>query len=137
MLSRARILAAIAFGVAALLAGGAGYAAYEYSRQQGIKDEVSALTGGDPDQGPPLMTRYGCSGCHTIPGVRGARGRVGPPLQQFASRVYIGGVLTNRPDHLVRWIVNPRAMNAKTAMPVTGISEAEARHVAAYLLTLR
>jgi cytochrome c2 len=37
----------------------------------------------------------------------------------------------------VRWIVNPRAVSPKTAMPVTGISEADARHVAAYLLTLR
>ena len=83
------------------------------------------------------MSRYGCAGCHTIPGVRGASGRVGPPLQRFAGRVYVGGVLTNRPDHLVRWIVNPRAVSPRTAMPVTGISEAEARHVAAYLLTLR
>jgi cytochrome c1 len=55
----------------------------------------------------------------------------------LAGRVYLGGVLTNSPDHLVRWIVNPRAVSPKTAMPVTGISDAEARHVAAYLLTLR
>jgi cytochrome c2 len=137
MRSRARTVAAIAFGVVALLGAGAGYAAYEYNRQQDMKEEVGALTGGDPDQAPALMARYGCSACHTIPGVRGARGRVGPQLQQFASRVYIGGVITNRPDHLVRWIVNPRALSPKTAMPVTGISEAEARHVAAYLLTLR
>ena len=39
--------------------------------------------------------------------MRGAGGRVGPPLRQLADRVYIGGVLTNRPDNLVRWIVNP------------------------------
>ena len=137
MRSRARTWAAIAFGIVALLGAGASYAAYEYNRQRGIKEEVGALTGGDPDQAPALMTRYGCSGCHTIPGVRGASGRVGPQLRQFASRVYIGGVLTNRPDHLVRWIVNPRAVSPKTAMPVTGISEADARHVSAYLLTLR
>ena len=136
MPSRAKTLTLAALAILLLGAGGA-YGAYEYSRRQSIRTEVMTLTGGDPERGPDLMTRYGCAGCHDIPGVRGAGGRVGPPLRQLAGRVYIGGVLTNRPDHLVRWIVNPRAVSPKTAMPVTGISEAEARHVAAYLLTLR
>ena len=126
-------------GIAVALAAGAGgaYGAYEYKRQERAKSEAAALTGGDPDRAPQLISRYGCAGCHTIPGVRAANGLVGPPLQKFADRVYIGGVLANRPDNLVRWIVNPRAVSPKTAMPRTGISEAEARHVAAYLLTLR
>src|SRR5687768_2037478 len=85
---------------AVLLTAGAAYGAYRYNRQQDVKAEVTALTGGDPDLGPELMTRYGCAGCHTIPGVRTATGRVGPPLRQVAGRVYLGGVLTNRPDHL-------------------------------------
>jgi cytochrome c2 len=38
---------------------------------------------------------------------------------------------------MIRWIVNPRAVNPGTAMPVTGISPAEARHVAAYLYAQR
>jgi cytochrome c1 len=33
----------------------------------------------------------------------------------------------------VSWIVDPRALSPRTAMPVTGIGEAEAREVAAYL----
>ena len=131
---RTLVLATVAIAV---LGAGAAYAAYEYRRQQTMKTEVAALTGGDPDRAPDLMMRYGCAGCHTIPGVPGANSRVGPPLRQVASRVYLGGVLTNRPDNLVRWIVNPRAISPKTAMPVTGISETDARHVAAYLLTLR
>jgi cytochrome c2 len=133
---RARTIALIAVAVTAAGAGAA-YGAYAYNRQQDIKAEAAALTGGDPDRAPDLIVRYGCAGCHTIPGVQRASGRVGPSLQGLAGRVYIGGVLTNRPDHLVRWIVNPRAVSPKTAMPVTGISETEARHVAAYLLTLR
>jgi cytochrome c1 len=136
MRSRAR-LASLVIVLLVLLGAGAAYAVSEYNRRQSLKAEVAALTGGDPDRAPGLITRYGCAGCHDIPGVRGASGRVGPPLRQFAGRVYIGGVLANRPDDLVRWIVNPRAVSPKTAMPVTGISEAEARHVAAYLLTLR
>jgi cytochrome c1 len=126
-------------GLAVVLVAGAGaaYGAYEYKRQEKVKSDAAALTGGNPDKASQLITRYGCGGCHTIPGVRSAAGLVGPPLQKFAGRVYIGGVLPNRPDDLVRWIVNPRAVSPKTAMPRTGISEAEARHVAAYLLTLR
>ena len=137
MRPRTRSFVLIALLAAAVAGAGAAFAAYEYNRQQNIKAEAAALTGGDPDRAPDLMTRYGCAGCHTIPGVQRANGKVGPPLQQLAGRVYIGGVLTNTPDNLRRWIVNPRAVSPKTAMPVTGISEAEARHVAAYLLTLR
>jgi cytochrome c1 len=42
-------------------------------------------------------------------------------------------MLLNTPENLVRWIVDPRAVNPHTAMPVTGISAAEARDVVAYL----
>jgi cytochrome c1 len=133
-----RVKAAALAGLAvALVAGGAVYALDDYHRRQRVKAEATALTGGDPERAPGLMTRYGCAGCHDIPGMRGPSGRVGPSLRRFAGRVYIGGVLANRPDNLVRWIVDPRAVSPKTAMPRTGISERDARHVAAYLLTLR
>ena len=136
MRSPGKALPLISIAVA-MLAVGAVSGALRYRQQQNIKAEIAAFTRGDPDRAPELMTHYGCAGCHTIPGVPGASGRVGPPLQQVAGRVYLGGVLTNTPDNLVRWIVNPRAISPKTAMPVTGISEKDARHVAAYLLTLR
>lgn len=137
MPSRAKTLSLAALAIVALLGASGAYGAYEYKHRESIRTEVMALTGGDPDLGPGLAIRYGCAGCHEIPGVRGPRGRVGPPLRHIAGRVYIGGVLINRPENLVRWIVNPRAVSPKTAMPVTGISGTEARHVAAYLLTLR
>ena len=95
------------------------------------------LTGGDPDLGAALMVQHGCGGCHTIPGVPRAVGQVGPPLRDIARRVYIAGVLTNTPDNMIRWIVDPRSVNPKTAMPATGISREEARQVAAYLYSIR
>jgi cytochrome c2 len=134
---QASTIALAAAGALAILGAGGGYAGYEYSRQQQVRSDVMSLTGGDPNAAPGLLVHYGCAACHDIPGVRGSRGQIGPPLRQIAGRVYVGGVLTNTPDNLVRWIVNPRAVNPKTAMPVTGITEPEARHVAAYLLTLR
>jgi hypothetical protein len=38
---------------------------------------------------------------------------------------------------MARWISNPKSVDDKTAMPVTGISVEDARHVAAFLYTLR
>jgi cytochrome c2 len=98
---------------------------------------ATRLTQGDPKRGPMLALKYGCAGCHTIPGVRGPGGKVGPPLAGVGARIYLGGRLTNTPDNLVQWIENPRAVDPQTAMPATGISKREARDMAAYLLALR
>src|SRR5581483_4840173 len=51
---------------------------------------AKALTHGDEARAPALMIRYGCAGCHTIPGVPGADGQVGPELSGLVHRVYIG-----------------------------------------------
>lgn len=99
--------------------------------------QAAAVTGGDPERGRILMRRYGCQSCHTIPGVPGARGRVGPPLAGIAGRSYIAGVLTNEPENMVRWIQDPRGVDSLTAMPDVGVTPADARHIAAYLYTLR
>ncbi|WP_245435322.1 c-type cytochrome [Microvirga calopogonii] len=120
-----------------LLIGGGVYAGYRVKSDRNARARAMALTGGDPDLGLRLTQRYGCAGCHVIPGVSGAQGRVGPTLQAYAARIYVGGVVPNSPDNLIRWIENPRSIDPRSAMPVTGISRDEARHVAAYLYTLR
>jgi cytochrome c2 len=81
-----------------------------------------------------VMRYYGCGDCHTIPGVPGARGRVGPTLENFAERSIIAGAYPNTADNLTLFIVAPPALRPNSAMPVTGISEPQARAVAAYLL---
>jgi cytochrome c1 len=98
------------------------------------RDQVArVLTQGDPSRALPLMRRYGCAGCHTIPGIAGADGQVGGSLADIRKRVYIGGVADNTANDLVRWIVSPQSFSPHSAMPATGISEAEARDIAAYL----
>jgi cytochrome c2 len=92
-----------------------------------------ALTGGNPAHASLLVTRYGCGGCHTIPGLPATDGKVGPPLGGLRQRVFIAGVLPNTADNLINWIVEPRAYSPGSAMPVTGISKAEARDIAAWL----
>jgi len=99
--------------------------------------EAAALTGGDPSRGPDLMRKYGCQTCHTVPGVVGANGLVGPPLAGIASRSYIAGVLPNAPDNMLAWIRDPQRVDPKTAMPNTGVTPSDARHIAAYLYTLK
>ena len=123
--------------VAGLAVAAGAYGIFAYGRGQEARVQAAELVQGDPDRAPGLMVRYGCAGCHEIPGIRGAGGLVGPPLRHVRARVYLAGRLTNTPSNLVRWITNPREVDPRTAMPVTGISPAEARHVAAYLLALR
>jgi putative membrane protein len=98
---------------------------------------AARLVGGDAALGRVAIERYGCGSCHTIPGVAGARSRVGPPLAGIAGRAYIAGVLVNDPDNMVRWLRDPPAVDSLTVMPRTGLTEVEARNVATYLYTLR
>ena len=83
------------------------------------------------------IRQRGCGSCHTIPGVPGARATVGPPLSGMAARVYLAGRLLNTPENLMHWVQHPEQVDDKTAMPNTGVTEAEARDIAAYLYTLR
>ena len=92
-----------------------------------------AITGGHPDRAPRLLRHYGCTGCHTVPGINGADGQTGGPLTDMAKRVYVAGQLGNNTDNLVKWIVNPQSFSPQVAMPITGVTEAEARDIAAYL----
>jgi cytochrome c2 len=100
-------------------------------------EAIAQMVGGNPARGPELIRSYGCGTCHTVAGVTGAKGLVGPPLAGIAQRAYIAGVLPNAPENMVRWIENPKAVDPLTAMPVLGVSPADARDIAAYLYTLR
>jgi cytochrome c len=91
----------------------------------------------DPEEGAILLSAHGCGSCHSIPGVSGASGTIGPPLAGYARRAYIAGKLPNRLDNLMRWIRDPQAIEPGTAMPSLPVNEAEARAMAAYLYTLR
>jgi len=97
---------------------------------------ANALTGGNPDAGRGEIEYYGCASCHIVPGVPGADGLVGPSLKHVANRVYIGGVVENTPDNLIRWIEHTPAVDSKTAMPDLQIPDRQARDIASYLYTL-
>src|SRR5438876_9245567 len=81
-----------------------------------IGTPTQSVIGGNPERGHGAIQGYGCGACHSIPGVRGANATVGPPLDHFANRRFIGGELPNEPDNLVKWIMNPQAVEPGTAM---------------------
>ncbi len=129
----------IAGGALALVAAGGATAAW-FIQREATRERLqwaATLTGGKPELAEAHILRYGCAGCHDIPGVGGPEGFVGPPLGTVGKRIYIAGVMTNTPSNRVRWIMDPPSVDPMTAMPVTGISETEARDVAAYLYSLR
>jgi cytochrome c2 len=88
------------------------------------------------EKGRLLLAQYQCGSCHAIPDVPAARGGTGPTLAAFGRRSYIAGHVPNRPEHLVRWIVEPGALVPGTLMPAMGVSPDDARDMAAYLLAL-
>jgi len=115
----------------------AALAALSACRREQEKHDAELLTGGRVARAPDLIDHYGCGSCHSIPGVPGATGMVGPPMDHMASRMYIAGRLPNEPAAMVSWLRSPQHFEPATAMPEMGVSEADARDIAAYLYTLR
>ena len=97
----------------------------------------AAVRGGNPQRGIRLIERDGCGTCHVIPGIDGADGVVGPPLTGVGRRIYLAGVLRNTPNNMTEWLVHPQAVIPGNAMPNMGLSDRQARDIAAYLYTLR
>jgi mono/diheme cytochrome c family protein len=92
---------------------------------------------GDVERGRLALAMHACQACHTIPGITSSSPNVGPPLQGLAGRQLIAGKLANTPDNLVLWIRQPKTVKPLTAMPDMGVSEGDARDMAAYLTTLQ
>jgi cytochrome c oxidase subunit II len=95
--------------------------------------------GANPADGVAVIQQKGCGGCHTIPGIPGAVGTIGPNLGGVASRPTIaGGAVPNSgPNDLKRWILNPPALKPGTVMPNLGLTDEQATQVVAFLETLK
>lgn len=93
----------------------------------------TAATIGNAERGGQALARYGCGACHTVSGVRGAHGKVGPPLDGVRERSIIAGEAPNTPENMVQWIRNPQSIEPNTAMPNLGVDEITARDTVAYL----
>jgi cytochrome c oxidase assembly factor CtaG/cytochrome c2 len=95
------------------------------------------LTNSNPERGKVALIKYGCTACHTIPGVAGSNALTAPPLIGISQRSYFAGMVENTPENLRRWIQHPRQINPHTAMPEQGVTDQDASDIAAYLYTTR
>ena len=109
----------------------------------GAQDHTAAPTAdaplgaADAERGKMAIAQYACTTCHLVPGIVGPHAPVGPPLERIATREYIAGMLPNTVDNMLRWLRVPQEVNPRTAMPNLGVTERDARDIAAYLYTLR
>ena len=115
-------------GVALLLALGG-------CEEAGVATRFAEI--GDPERGALSIQQVGCGACHMIPGISGAQGLVGPPLDHMGKRVFIAGLLRNTPANMVTWLLDPQEIVPGNAMPDMGLSEEQARDITAYLYTLQ
>jgi cytochrome c1 len=120
--------------------------AFESGKAGGTPNQLGALAqavvlepGSPAAEGAQIIATKPCVGCHTIPGIPGATGQVGPNLAGVASRTKIaGGAVPNTsPDDLKKWILNPPAVKPGTAMPNVGLTDDEATKIVAFLETLK
>jgi putative membrane protein len=92
---------------------------------------------GDPERGALYIEQAGCGSCHEIPGIDGAEGLVGPPLDHMGKRIFIAGLMRNTPANMMTWLQNPQEIVPGNAMPDMGITDEQARDITAYLYTLQ
>ena len=121
----------------ALTSGKAGGTANQLGAPAAASGGPALEPGSPAAEGAQIIATKPCVGCHTIPGVPGANGQVGPNLAGVASRGKIAGGAVNNtgPDDLKKWILNPPAEKPGTLMPNVGLTDDEATKIAAYLET--
>ena len=91
----------------------------------------------DARAGQALFAAKGCVACHTINGVPGAVGKLGPNLNNLPERTTLASALIdNTPDNLAHWIRAPREVKPGVLMILPlPVSDVESRQLAAYLMS--
>jgi cytochrome c len=95
-----------------------------------------AAEAADPYAEAKSLMSAQCAACHTIPGVAGAYGDIGPSLKGIAKHPQIAGKLPNTNTNMVKWLMHPQQVSPGTAMPELGLTREQAGKIAAYLATL-
>lgn len=127
--------------------GAEGGAGGEEDLEPTLGDEEPVPAGTDPvldrAAGAEIFITRGCNGCHTITGLEGASGKVGPNLTHLYSRkTFAGSLFDLDRRNLRRWLRDPPAMKPmdpdnNQGMPNLGLSEDEITQLIAYLETLK
>jgi cytochrome c oxidase subunit 2 len=102
------------------------------ARQKAAPAEPSGLAA----EGKAIFTKSACVGCHTIAGV--SAGALGPNLSHFGGRTMLAaGMWPNTPDNVVAWVRDPQRLKPGAKMPDLGLTDEQAKAVAAYLTDLK
>ncbi|MBI4432404.1 MAG: c-type cytochrome [Candidatus Omnitrophica bacterium] len=88
---------------------------------------MAAPIPGNPEEGEKLVKSLGCLGCHSVGDAKGDS--FGPELSNLGSKVGA--------DWLFTWIKDPKHYSSHTRMPNLRLSDPEAAHITAYLLSQR
>jgi cytochrome c len=96
----------------------------------------AAIPGGDPERGRQALIAYECNTCHRIPGLQTTDGRSAPALTVWPNRAFVAG-MPNTPDNVIAFIQDPQRYRPGTEMPDVGVTDEDARDIAAYLFSLR
>lgn len=100
-----------------------------------------------PEQtaGRDAFMKNQCAVCHTIRGVPGAAGLVGPDLTHFGSRLTVAaGIKDNTVENVKQWLTDPHAMKPGNTMYKAGyeamninLDQAAIDSLAEYLMSLK
>ncbi|HEX9311846.1 MAG TPA: cytochrome c oxidase subunit II [Actinomycetota bacterium] len=92
------------------------------------------------------LQQVGCGNCHTITGVQGLGGTVGPDLTHFGSRTtFAGAILVNTGQNLSAWLRDPQAVKPGNDMTIgpggkpgrSALTDDQIRALVAYLESLK
>lgn len=104
--------------------------------------DAAELTGADVARGRALVDQRGCGFCHSMSGTPKLANTTPSNMPKAPA---LKDALLLAPDlaqtrkrfkrsHLVKWLMDPRSVKRDALMPKSGLSEAQARDVAAFLL---
>ena len=86
--------------------------------------------------GKAVFAGSACVGCHTIKGV--SAGVLAPDLTHFGSRsMFAAGMWPTTPENVAEWVKDPQRLKPGVKMPTLGLTDEQAKAVAAYLVSLQ
>ncbi|MGH2740058.1 MAG: cytochrome c oxidase subunit II [Actinomycetota bacterium] len=98
---------------------------------------VAAPPGTENAEGEELFRSVGCVACHTVAGLEGAQGILGPDLTHFGGRTtFAGSTFEINVANLTRWLRNPLAMKPGSRMPSYNLTDDQIEALIAYLMSL-
>jgi cytochrome c oxidase subunit 2 len=99
---------------------------------------VTPPEGTQAARGAQVFQQRGCGACHTINGLQGAVGQVGPNLTHFASReTMAAGIMENTAANIRTWVSDPPRVKPGALMPPFDLGDEELDALVAYLQSLK